>query len=100
MNDQAIIATTIFEADDKVWVINPDKSKSQPEKISPYTILKVNHDTNTYIVQDFKGKHKHYHADSLCLCKSRNIQRESNLQVPADLLKRYQARITNPVPKL
>ena len=42
------------EVGDKVWVMNTDKSKIQPEKVGPAIILKVNKN-NTYLVQGLEN---------------------------------------------
>ena len=91
---------TFYKEGDEVWVLNPNKSKLQPEKISPYVIIQVNKDTNTYTLRDFRGKYKSYHVDSFCLCKSKEHQRKAEKLVMWELLKKFQARLTNSVPKI
>ncbi|KAJ9063895.1 hypothetical protein DSO57_1036188 [Entomophthora muscae] len=82
------------EVDDKVWVMNTNKSKLQTEKIDPAIILKVNKN-NTYLVQEL-GKQKQdkfLHHDCLRPCKARQKQQET--VVPAT---KQQAERLSPSP--
>ena len=52
LQEQAQAATTFYKEGDKVWVLNPDKSKLQPEKVGPYVIIKKK--TKTLIFTQFE----------------------------------------------
>ena len=62
---------------DKVWVLNPDKSKLQPEKKGPYVVVVV-HNNNTYTLRNPKGKLKRFHHDRLCPCHAFEEQRRQD----------------------
>lgn len=87
------------EIGDEVWVMNPDHSKLQPEKVGPAIILKVN-PNNTYLVQGL-GKRKRdkvIHHNRLRPCTSRKRQREAALQATDHQLVQYGARVPDELP--
>ncbi|KAJ9066092.1 hypothetical protein DSO57_1012938 [Entomophthora muscae] len=88
------------EVGDKVWVMNVDKSKLQPEKVGPEIILKVN-DNNTYLVQGL-GKCKQdktLHHDCLQPCKARQKQQETALPATDQQLVQYGAQAPDNLPE-
>ncbi|KAJ9074414.1 hypothetical protein DSO57_1006673 [Entomophthora muscae] len=87
------------KVDDKVWVMNIDKSKLQPKKVGPAIILKVNKN-NTYLVQGLR-KHKQdkvLHHDCLRSCKARQKLCETALPATEQLLVQYGTRAPDNLP--
>ena len=78
--------------------MNPNKSKLQPEKTGPYVIIQVNKDTNTYTLEDYKGKQRKLHLDTLRPCVACEKQRKAKEIIPSELLEKYQARSKNLLP--
>ena len=76
--------------------MNPNKSKLQPEKTGPATILNVNKN-NTYLVQGLGPlrKNKTLHHNRLRPCIACHKQRTAINLVPADKLIAYGAQISN-----
>jgi hypothetical protein len=79
-----------YNVGDEVWVLNPDQSKLQPEKVGPALVLKVN-SNYTYLIQRLGKRQtdKVMHHDCLRLCKARQHQQESTLPTNNQQLSKY-----------
>ena len=97
--EQVIERTDLFEINNEVWALNPDKRKLAPEMIGPYTVITVNHDFKTCQVQDKTGKKKNLHMDSLRLVKAWVHHQSSKFDISNKLLKKYGARNIDAIPK-
>ena len=63
--EQGVPSTQNYQEGNEVWVVNPNTSKLQPEKIGPYVVVQVSKETNTYTLQDHWGKQQKLHLNSL-----------------------------------
>ena len=97
--EQVIKWTDLFEINNEVWALNPDKRKLAPEMISPYTVITVNHDFKTCQVQDKNGKKKNLHMDSLRLVKAWVHHQSSKFDISNKLLEIFGARNIDAIPK-
>ena len=68
--EQELKKYVTFQINNKVWALNPNKSKLAPELIGPYTVILVNKEHNTCRVQYKRGVQRGHHMDSLCLAKA------------------------------
>ena len=70
VREQELKKYVTFQINDKVWALNPNKSKLAPKLIGPYTVIPVNKEHNTCCVQDKHEVHRGLYMDSLCLAKA------------------------------
>ena len=97
--EQQIPCTTLYEEGEEVWVINHDTSKLASKQLGPYTVTKVNYDTNTYELQDSKGKLRKLQAEQIRPCQARRKFKELREAPPTDLLEEYGLRESSSFPK-
>ena len=97
--EQVIKRTDLFEINNEVWALNPDKRKLAPEMIGPYTVITVNHDFKTCQVQDKNGKKKNLHMDSLRLVKAWVHHQSSKFDIYNELLELHGARNLDAIAK-
>ena len=71
-----------FQINNKVWALNPNKSKLAPKLISLYTVISVNKEHNKCCVQDKRGVQRGLHMDSLCFVKARAHKAKSKFDIP------------------
>ena len=80
-----------FQINNKVWALNPNKSKLSPELISPYMVISVNEDHNICRLQDKHGVQRGLHMDSLRLAKAWAHKAESKFNIPSSTLVKFSA---------
>ena len=80
-----------FQINNKVWALNPNKSKLAPELIGSYTVISVNKKHNTCCVQDKRGVQKGLHMDSLCLAKAQAHKAKYKFNIPSSTLVKFGA---------
>ena len=98
IRDSAIPAKTVYEVGQMVYITNPDKSKLQAQKVGPYLIIQTHPESNTYTIQDNKGKERKLHVDLLRPCLTRDKQNQFQPKIPGNLLERYEARSQDKIP--
>ena len=87
-----------FQINNKVWALNPNKSKLAPKLIGPYMVISVNVEHNTCCVGDKQGVQRGLHMDSLCLVKARAHKAKSKFDTPNITLEKFGAQKVDDVP--
>ena len=90
--DQELKKYVKFQINNKVWALNPDKSKLARKLIGPYTVISINKEHNTCCLQYKRGAQRGLHMDSPCLVKARAYKAKSKFDIPNVTLEKFGAQ--------